>query len=286
MSIKVAVPPGWKAPRVGGPTQHQAAVVLELEQMRAAVGDMTRMLARLVPEVLSQETVILDANGQATKQFRVPFRAISVDNFGQGNLTVAADTLKGAAPNLGPGVARVGPGGYAVINTTGYAWTIYGGTAGDAVTVATYACPQPPIGVAGSTAGQLVTGGSGGLIVAAFGQASLNAYGAVTGPTAAQAIATINAAPAGLYDVLMYVGCGGTTAAVDANNMQLVIGTGTPIQLTNNSTSGSAAESQALGPIRVRVPAGGANIVVQAGPATPTGTAAYRAQIIATQVGS
>lgn len=265
--MKVARPPGWKAPDVGQRTERQAQLTLTLHELAGAVGDMRALLDRLTPAVLGQETVQLDSNGQAARQYRVPFSALSVDYFGTGNLTVAAQALREGAPGPGPGVAKVGPGGFAVVNFRAYQWSLYGGNPGELVTVNAFGQPVPP--------------NSGRSTMAAFGVASLNNYGTVTGPTAGQVITSV-AAPAGLYDLSLYVGLGGTTGG-DVNNMQLVNGSQT-VQLTVNNTSGSAAASSPI-QLRVRVPTGGGTLQIVAGPAAPTGTAVYRAQIVATQVG-
>lgn len=112
-------------------------------RMHAALGDMTRALHKLVPLVLGSETVVLDVNGQAAKQFRVPFKCITVDSQSAKVLTVEAAPLS-TQPNAGPGVAFVRAGGFVVCNLTSYTWSIYGGNPGDLVTVTAYANPQPP----------------------------------------------------------------------------------------------------------------------------------------------
>lgn len=110
----------------------------------AAVGDLTRLLDQMTPTVVGQETVVLDAGGGAFRQFRVPFRALYVESQSTKLLTVANSTLQSAAPVAGPGVAFVNVGGAAVINFRAYQWSIYGGVAGELVTVTAFGTPMPP----------------------------------------------------------------------------------------------------------------------------------------------
>jgi len=110
-----------------------------VERFQAAVGDMTKFLRLLEPAVcLDTRTVQLDANGQATAQFRVPFRAVHVTSQSAAALTITASPPAASAPANGPGVAMVHAGGQETFNIGGYAWSIYGGTAGEQVTVQTF----------------------------------------------------------------------------------------------------------------------------------------------------
>lgn len=125
--------------------QHQADAWLEAHRKLAgAVGDLGKLLDDLTPRVIGVQTVVLDAGGTAAVQYRVPFRAISVDSQSAHVLTVANMPLQSAAPASGPGVAFVRAGGFSVINFRAYQWSIYGGAAGELVTVTAFAGPQPP----------------------------------------------------------------------------------------------------------------------------------------------
>lgn len=132
-------------PSLASPTAHQAAMLEALGGIRGALGDMSGLLDRLTPAVLAQKTVQLDANGTAAEQFRVPFRSIGVDYFGSGTLTVASMPLEGAAPGPGVGIAKVGPGGFAVCNMRSTVVSFYGNP-GDLVSFCAYALPQPAVG--------------------------------------------------------------------------------------------------------------------------------------------
>ena len=109
-----------------------------------AIGDLTRVLDEMIPKVIGQRTYVLDANGSTFDNYRVPFRSITVDSQSTKLLTIANSPLEGAAPGAGAGVAFVRIGGFVVVNFRGYAWSIYGGVAGELVTVAAYANPQVP----------------------------------------------------------------------------------------------------------------------------------------------
>jgi hypothetical protein len=150
-------PPGnqerriFRPPSLASPTAHQAAQLEALGAIRGALGDMSGLLDRLAPAVIAQKTVQLDANGTATDQFRIPFRSISVDYFGGSTLTVAAAPLGVGAPGPGVGVAKVGPGGFAVCNMRATVVSFYG-LPGDLVTYCCMALPQPPCGTASPSA--------------------------------------------------------------------------------------------------------------------------------------
>lgn len=113
-------------------------------KVAASVGDLSRVLDEMVPRVVGQETVMLDENGSFSRQFRVPFRSIFVDSLSQAILTVTNGTPQSEAPGAGPGIAFVRAGGSAVINFRSYQWSIYGGAAGELVTVTAFGNPQPP----------------------------------------------------------------------------------------------------------------------------------------------
>lgn len=151
-----------------GPGPQQAAMLDALGALNVRIGDLGTLLDELAPRVISTETVVLDANGTATRQYRVPFRSLGVDYFGATTLTVAAAPLAQFAPGPGPGVGKVGPGGFAVLNFRAYEWTVYGNP-GELVTITAYARPQPANGVVNGTGGVLVTGAPTGLLTASIG---------------------------------------------------------------------------------------------------------------------
>lgn len=118
-------------------TEHHA-------KLTGAVGDLSKVLDELVPRVIGLETVVLDANGTAMRQYRVPFRSLFVDSQSAKVLTVAGMPLQTSAPTAGPGVGFVRIGGAAVLNMRAYQWSIYGGNPGELVTVTVYGMPLPP----------------------------------------------------------------------------------------------------------------------------------------------
>jgi hypothetical protein len=141
-----------RLPAGGDGTSRQAAeLAARMAELTKVIGDLGPLLDELAPGVIGTETVILDANGQATKQFRVPFRSLGVDYFGATILTVTAAPLAGAAPGPGPGVAKLAPGGFSVVNMRAYVASFYGNP-GDLITFTAYAKPQPANGVVGHQA--------------------------------------------------------------------------------------------------------------------------------------
>jgi hypothetical protein len=113
------------------------------ERIAAGLANLAKALGQLAPAVIDVSTVIIGADGTAAGQYRVPYKALTVDSQSAQLLTVA-NGPRSTAPASGPGVAYVPAGKFRVLNLTGYAWTIYGGTPGDKVTVSAYASPQPP----------------------------------------------------------------------------------------------------------------------------------------------
>lgn len=126
------------------PTAQQAHRIQLDEHLASVIGDLTTALRGMVPVVLGSETVVLDANGTASRSYRLPYRSISVTSFSAGKLTVASAPLGSGAPPLGPGIAVIAPQGYRVCNFSAYVWSIYGGTAGEQVVIEAFAEPQPP----------------------------------------------------------------------------------------------------------------------------------------------
>lgn len=131
-----------KAPRGTLPANAQA--VLADPELGKAIGDLSNAIRTMVPKVLGTGIYILDANGQATDQYRLPYGCLSLISESANKLTVASSPPQTAAPGKGPGAGRVPANGFAVLNLSGHVWTIYGGIAGELVTVTAYAVPQPP----------------------------------------------------------------------------------------------------------------------------------------------
>jgi hypothetical protein len=108
------------------------------------LGDISRVLEQMAPRVVGLRTYVLDAFGTCGDQYRLPYRCITVMSQSAKLLTAFNQPIAESAPQAGPGVAYVRIGGYEVINFAGYAWSIYGGNAGELVTVTAYARPQQP----------------------------------------------------------------------------------------------------------------------------------------------
>lgn len=114
------------------------------EDVYEAMGDLAGAIRSMVPIVLSAETWILDVNGQAGREYRVPFRSIAVWSFSAQQLTLTDAPKQTAPPTTGPGVARIPINGFKLTNFSSHAWTLSGGTPGDVVCVETYGLPMPP----------------------------------------------------------------------------------------------------------------------------------------------
>ena len=82
----------------------------------AAVGDLTRLLDELAPRVLGVRTYALDANGMATDNVRVPYKALAVSHVPTGAVTSANAEGTQNAPAGGTTIAQVplGVGTYTV----------------------------------------------------------------------------------------------------------------------------------------------------------------------------
>lgn len=114
------------------------------EDLYNAMGDLAAAIASMVPVVLSSETWILNAAGQATREYHLPFRSIAVWSYSAQRLTVANAPIQSGPPTNGAGVAIVPINGFKLSNIAGLCWSIYGGTQGDIVCVETYGVPMPP----------------------------------------------------------------------------------------------------------------------------------------------
>lgn len=113
-------------------------------ELTAAVGDLTQVMRRMAPFVLGVQTVILDINGQGSVNYRVPYGCVFVDSASTHVLTIANAPLQSAAPGGGPGVAFVRIGGNRLVNFQSNVLSIYGGQAGELVTVEAFGHPLAP----------------------------------------------------------------------------------------------------------------------------------------------
>jgi hypothetical protein len=84
--------------RLGGCPEHVIkSFTAAHEQLTGAVGDLGRLLDGITPKVIGVQLVQLDALGQATAQYRVPFRALSVDLEPSGLTANASAAAAGSA---------------------------------------------------------------------------------------------------------------------------------------------------------------------------------------------
>lgn len=133
--------------RAPAPAGLNAEALAQGNDLAAIIGDLTRTLDRLAPAgVLGTQTYVLDSSGQATEQYKVPFAALAVDSGSASTLTIT-NSPRSTAPPSGPGVAIIKPRAFVLANLKGYAWTIYGGTPGELVTVQALSRPHAPVSV-------------------------------------------------------------------------------------------------------------------------------------------
>lgn len=95
---------------------------------------------------LAVQTVVIPAGLDGVEiDWHVPFASIAVNVVGTSGVTVNAGTKStSTALTNGPGVAVVSPNKGGVFNLRGHSVTVWGGTAGDSVTVQAFTHPQPP----------------------------------------------------------------------------------------------------------------------------------------------
>lgn len=182
-------------------------------EWQGAIGDISTALQAMTPTaVLGEATYLLDSAGGAGDQYRIPFAALHVTSMSGSLLTVAASPRMTGAPRSGPGVALIPPGASRVCHMKGYAWSVYGGSPGEAVTVEAFTRPVPPVFEYGNQ-------------VTPRGPASVYATG-VTGaaPAANTAIVTLPVLAAGWWTVTVDVGFGGTAEATTNFNFALKLG--------------------------------------------------------------
>lgn len=129
---------------IGGCAELARGMTEHYGKLHGAIGDLSKLLDELAPKVIGYETVALDANGQATRSYRVPFRAVYVESQSAHLLTVASSPVETDVPVFGPGVGYVKIGGASVLNMRAYTWAIWGGVANELVTVTVFSQPQPP----------------------------------------------------------------------------------------------------------------------------------------------
>lgn len=176
------------------------------EQLLGAIGDLSKVLKQMTPPVLGAQSIALDANGNGSVSYRLPFGSVFIDSNSAHLLTVAASPPMGQAPGPGPGVAFVRPGGHATLNFSAYTVSVYGGAAGELVTVQAFARPQ---------------NGTASAAPPGVGIATIPGHGNATAPAAGAPIASVAGLAAGLYSVAWTVDFAGTPGAGEINNMQL-----------------------------------------------------------------
>jgi hypothetical protein len=237
-------PPG-DHPRTGPPPDQPPVQ----PEWAGAIGDLTAVLARFAPgAVLGEATYTLTALGQAGDQYRAQFAALAITSASSATLILTADTLKGAAPGAGTGMAIIPPRGFAVVNMRGYAWSVYGGNPGDQITIQAFTRPMPPVAMAGPLAsdypaGAIPVDGDSGVTGNAAAVATLPAAAGkttwITGfeitSAGATAAAVVTVTVAGLTVPMHYVYV--TAAGAAIGNQPLIVEFPKPVPASGPNTA-------------------------------------------------
>lgn len=101
--------------------------------------------------VLESASFKFNAAGQISRDYPLPYAAVSIDSLSSGKVTAANAPAAAAAPTEGQGTAQVGPYGFGVYNLAGRSLTLYGNP-GDYVSITVFATPQPPNAASGQVA--------------------------------------------------------------------------------------------------------------------------------------
>lgn len=114
-------------------------------------GQAAGLLAEAVKEALypkgtlAVQTVVIPAGLDGVEvDWHVPFASVAVNVVGTSGVTINAATKGTSAITSGPGVAVVSANKGGVFNLRGHSLTVWGGTAGDSVTLQAFTHPQPP----------------------------------------------------------------------------------------------------------------------------------------------
>jgi hypothetical protein len=92
---------------IGGRRTELAELHEAHHKTAAAVGDLTKLLDELAPKVLGVRTFVLDGNGQATDNVRIPYRALAVSHIGAVATNTKTITGSVTSPAAGATIAQV-----------------------------------------------------------------------------------------------------------------------------------------------------------------------------------
>ena len=124
--------------------ERQVDVLTFLAKLEARFTEITDVFRGLVVnEILWAGVVQLDANGQHTRSFEVPFAALTLANFGAATLVGVTAPPAAQAPGPGPGQVQVRTNTARTKSLAGTILTLYG-TPGAMVDLTVHANPQPP----------------------------------------------------------------------------------------------------------------------------------------------
>lgn len=126
------------------PTADREALAREVRalggRLTSAVSDLHGLV---VNECLTTETLLLAADGSASRWWTVPFGSIAVHNTGNITLTVCNAPMSDKAPATGLGVILIPPNSAVCANVSGRILSLYG-QAGARVGLSVFTKTQPP----------------------------------------------------------------------------------------------------------------------------------------------
>lgn len=120
---------------------------IELADAVHAIRTMTEEIGKLrsqvVNDVLTSELLTLDATGQASREFRVPFGSVTVANPNGSEVILQGGGAQGSPPGGGNGVHAIPSGTQRTINLSHHVLTLYG-TPGARISLEAFTKAQPP----------------------------------------------------------------------------------------------------------------------------------------------
>ncbi|HEV2347595.1 MAG TPA: hypothetical protein VGS97_26120 [Actinocrinis sp.] len=133
-------------------SRHEQMLLDVLHQVQLQLGTTATAFRELRhTKVLETASFKFNTAGVISRDYPVPYSAVTIVSQSSAKLTAANQPNAGAAPSEGQGTAIVGPYGSGTYNLAGRSLTLYGNP-GDYVTITVYACPQTPAAAPGAVA--------------------------------------------------------------------------------------------------------------------------------------
>lgn len=133
-------------------TRYDDAVLDALTALKSELTTMATAFREVqYSRVLETASFKFNASGVISRDYPVPYAAVTIVSQSGSTVTAANQTPAAAAPTEGQGVAKVGPYGVGTYNLAGRSLTLYG-TPGDYVTITVYVRAQTPAAAPGTVA--------------------------------------------------------------------------------------------------------------------------------------